>query len=227
MGPAFSRCFVVFLAAFTSAITTVHPRGLNDLTPELSTCDPVRPRFIEVKDMKTSQTASPGSPGAHDRNLGAATGIVARDLPPFPGGQINFTGGHLTTLSLWDGRQTRVAVWCMSSFFSTTYTSSPALTPDTGHDLLSAAKAFAGAATPASLAPGFCSSGLRLDPTAGAAAWTGFTRSTPTNLVRSRRLYETAALPFTLAAGGTVSGTVPVAIRTPDAFHYQVTLAVQ
>ncbi len=199
MGPAFSRCFVVFLAAFTSAIATVHARGLNDLTPELSTSDPVCPRFIEVKDMKTGQTAIPGSPGAHDRNLGAVTGIVALDLPPVPGGQINFTGGHLTALSLWDGRQTRVAAWCMSSFFSTTYTASPALSPDTGHDLLSA----------------------------GAAAWTGFTRSTPTNLVRSRRLYETAALPFTLAAGGTVSGTAPVAIRTPDAFHYQVTLAVQ
>ncbi len=190
MGPAFSRCFVVFLAAFTSAITTVHARGLNDLTPELSTSDPVCPRFIEVKDMKTGQTAN--------RNLGAVTGIIALDLPPVPGGQINFTGGHLTALSLWDGRQTRVA-----------------------------AKAFAGAATPASLAPGFCSSGLRLDPTAGAAAWTGFTRSTPTNLVRARRLYETAALPFTLAANGTVSGTVPVAIRTPGTIHDQVTLAVQ
>ena len=141
--------------------------------------------------MKTGQTAN--------RNLGAVTGIIALDLPPVPGGQINFTGGHLTALSLWDGRQTRVAAWCMSSFYSTTYTASPALSPDTGHDLL----------------------------TAGAAAWTGFTRSTPTNLVRSRRLYETAALPFTLAANGTVSGTVPVAIRTPDAFHYQVTLAVQ
>lgn len=84
----------------------------------------------------------------------------------------------------------------------------------TGHDLLIAVKAFSGAATPASLSPGFWSSGLRLDPTAGAAAWSGSTRATPTNLVRSRRLHETGAttpvnetavLPFTLAADGTGS----------------------
>ena len=83
----------------------------------------------------------------------------------------------------------------------------------TGHDLLIAVKAFSGTATPASLAPGLWSSGLRLDPTAGAASWTGSTRNTPTSLLRSRRLHETgaapinetAALPFTLAADGTGS----------------------
>lgn len=102
MGPTFSRCFVVLLAALTSAVTAIHAQGLNDLTPELSTSDPVCPRFNEIKDMKSGQTGIPGSPGSHARNLGALTGIVALDLPPVPGGSRSGISNSLGNSSLID-----------------------------------------------------------------------------------------------------------------------------
>ena len=83
-----------------------------------------------------------------------------------------------------------------------------------GHDLVIAVKAFSGTATPASLAPGFWSSGLRFDTATGAADWSGTTRASAPNFVRSRRLHETgattplnetAALPFTISTDGTGS----------------------